>query len=352
MKPQPRPAALLALLALAPLLASARPAPERLAGRLITADGGAPGPMRVVLRQGARADTAAVAEDGSFALEVARPRGEAEVRVEGLGIAARRFHPAVARLRAGDLADELRVVLVPRVWAVRSGRYAGTLVEISLELAFEPACRDCSSFFREGVRDAGSGRPTSTPTWPARAFPLRVAFRGETLADRISPRDSAAFWRAAEDLEADLGRDLLRPARYGETLPDERGSPEDVVLVEADPRLRRVGWGSTISQGGDIIYGAIRVRGAELFSERGASRLLKHEMLHALGLGHTCAWRSVMAQIPECASLAADAPTAEDVAYFEVLGYARELQRIFRAQLGLEAALRGERERSAEAPRG
>lgn len=342
----------LALLSLVPLLASARPAPERVAGRLITADGGAPGPMRVVLRQGARADTAEVAEDGSFFLEVARPSAAAEVRVEGLGEAARRFHPSVARLRAGDLADELRVVLVPRVWVVRSGAYAGTPVEISLELAFAPACRNCSSFFREGVRDANNGRPTPTPSWPARAFPLRVAFRGETLAERISPRDSAAFWRAVESLEADLGRDLLRPARYGETLPDERGSPEDVVLVEADPRLRRVGWGSTISQGGDIIYGAIRVRGAGVFSERGGARLLKHEMLHALGLGHTCSWPSVMAQIPECTSLSVDSPTAEDVAYFEVLGYARELQRLFRAQLGLEAALRGERERSVVAPRG
>lgn len=332
----------LALLAgLVPLLA-ARPEPAELSGRLIAADGGPVEAMRVVLRQGARTETAAVAPDGRFTLAGPRPTGEVEVVVDAIARSERRFHPVSARVAAGDLEGELRVMLVPRSWTIRAGKHAGTTVPISLERAFAPACFGCSSYFRAGVRDPTSGRLAPTPTWPGGVFPIRVAFTSDMPFQRVPPRDSASFWRIVEEMEGEFGRDLLRPAGYRETLPTEREAPEDVILVESDPRLRRVGWGSTISQTGDIIYGAIRVRNPSVFSERDGARLVKHEAMHALGLGHTCAWRSVMAQIPECANRSADAPTVEDIAYFEVLTYARELQRAFRAQLGLEAALRGE----------
>ncbi len=336
----------LGLLFLLPALASFDPPADEVSGRLVSADAGPVAGMRVFLRQGARMDSAEVEADGRFSVRGA-PGGEPlELAVDAPDRAARRYHPAVARLEAADLAGDLVVVMVPRSWVVRTGRHAGARVEISLERAFAPACPGCSSFFRAGLRDPSSGRIAPTPTWPAGAFPLRMAFGGEPPSPPVAPRDSTAFWRIAEELEADFGRDLLRPARYRETLPDERGAPEDVVLVESDPRLRRVGWGSTISQAGDIVYGAIRIRDARVFSERDGRRLVKHELMHALGVGHTCAWRSVMAQIPECASRASSSPTPEDVAYFEVLSRTRALQRAFGARLALEAAHRGEATRA------
>ena len=335
-------AAALALLAVLPALVSARAEPLRLAGRLIPVDGGPIEAMHVGLRRAAGTERVPVSPDGTFALELPRAGGEVEVVVDAGTPAERRFHPSAARIRPGEVSGELRVILVPRQWTIRGGRYVGTPVEISLERAFTPACFDCPSFFRAGTRDPTSGRLAPTPTWPATALPIRVAFTGDMPFQRVPPRDSASFWRIAEELEVDLGVDLLQPARYRETLPDDRGSPEDVILVESDPRLRRVGWGSTISQAGDIIYGAIRVSNAGVFSERDGPRLVKHEVLHAVGLGHTCAWRSVMAEIKACPGRSTDAPTPEDVAYFEVLTYTRQLQRIFRAQLALEAALRGE----------
>lgn len=335
-------AARLGLLLALPVLISARPEPARLTGRLIAVDGGPIESMSVVLRRGSRSETVTVAPDGTFTVESSRAAGEVEVIVDASSASGRRFHPTVARIKPEDLSGELRVLLVPRQWTIRAGRYRGTVVEISLERAFTPACFACPSYFRAGVRDPTNGRLAPTPTWPATALPIRVAFTGDMPFQRVPPRDSAAFWRIAEDLELDLGVDLLQPARYRETLPSERGSPEDVILVESDPRLRRVGWGSTISQMGDIIYGAIRVSNPGVFSERDGARLVKHEVMHAVGVGHTCAWRSLMAEIKACPGRSAEAPTPEDVAYFEVLTYTRQLQRIFRAQLGLEASLRGE----------
>jgi len=333
----------LALLAILPLPAAAPAERPALAGRVIAADGGPLGPMRVVLRQGSRAESAPVMPDGRFVVAGPGAGGAVEVVVDAAAGAPRRFHPSAARVHPDSADGELRVVVIPRSWTIRAGKYAGRPVEVSLERAFAPACPGCSSYFRAGVRDVTSGRRAPSATWPAGVFPLRVAFTGETPFQRVTARDSAVFWRLAAELEAELGRDLLRPATYAETLPDARGAPEDVILVESDPRLRRVGWGSTISQTGDIIYGAIRVRDPGVFSGRDGPRLVKHELLHALGVGHTCAWRSVMAQLPECSARGADAPTPEDVAYYEVLSYTRELQRAHRAQLGLEASLRGER---------
>jgi hypothetical protein len=68
----------------------------------------------------------------------------------------------------------------------------------------------------------------------------------------------------------------------------------------------------------------------------GDSRVAMHEMLHAIGLGHTNAWASVMG--PSTRGVAT--PTAEDIAYTQLFYAIAALQRVHDAPYGiLEAAV-------------
>ena len=55
----------------------------------------------------------------------------------------------------------------------------------------------------------------------------------------------------------------------------------------------------------------------------GQSRVATHEMLHAIGFGHTGAWSSVMGR----STSGVDAPTVEDVAYAQLYYAVSQLQR-------------------------
>jgi hypothetical protein len=67
-----------------------------------------------------------------------------------------------------------------------------------------------------------------------------------------------------------------------------------------------------------------------------------HELLHTLGFGHTCAWKSVLADVRRCPYMRADAATPEDVAYVQVASRVRDLERAARGRRGMQAALAGE----------
>lgn len=307
-----------------------------LPGTVHTVDGGSAAGAWVVAEGDAGRDSARVGPDGRFVLPLPTPLagGRLLLRLDAPG----RYHPVRAALPADSLPPSLGVVLVPTRWTIPAGRHAGREVEIDLAAAHRPACPGCSGFYRAPAGRDLAGRETPPQSWPGTALPLRVAFERAT-AGGLSSRDSAAFWVAADALEEELGMDLFRPARWAETLPGPRGAPEDVVLVVLDPALRSVGWGSSVAQQGDIVYGAVRMRDGDVFRSPDGPRLVKHELVHALGYGHTCAWRSLMAQGPGCPRLRADAATAEDAAHIQVLQRARELQRGHPGAVGVESAL-------------
>ncbi|HEU0054879.1 MAG TPA: hypothetical protein VFQ39_16955, partial [Longimicrobium sp.] len=213
-------------------------------------------------------------------------------------------------------------------------------VEVSVERAFGRACETCTTaFFRwapatKGVRAIAG--------WPEARFPLRVAFDREWSGETISARDSTRFWQAVESLEEAFGEDLFRPAAYADAVPREDGANEDVILVWIDPELRDfTGYGSAVSSAGDVTYGDLRLRRGALRDEVSAG-LVMHELLHTLGFGHTCAWRSVLADARRCPYLRAEEPTPEDVAYVQLAARVREMERAARGRVGMQAALAGE----------
>jgi hypothetical protein len=322
--------------------------------RLVAADGAslARYTAEAIAPRGVASGTLGPRGEGGPAIPVAW-RGQA-VRVQVIGPDGRRpFHPAIVDLRTAPAGAELWVVMVPEQWRIERGSYAGREIPIDLEAAFTAACRTCSSLYRR-MAEPPPGYPLShIPTWPERSLPIRVAFdRRQPGSQPVSPVDSAAFWAGARSLEEVLGRPLFRPAALPDLLPpQDEDYPDDILLVSLEPGLTEHGLGSAVSQRGDIFFGAVRLRSASLMHRPDGVRLLVHELLHAMGLGHTCGWRSIMAD-QRCPGRRATTLTAEDVAYFELLLAVREAQRDTGSPFGLEAALAGAQERAAGAGEG
>jgi len=322
--------------------------PAVLTGRVIPAGGGEVRGVRVFARAGTLADSVEVDSAGQFAivLSAAPSTDSLELWVGGADSAAAAFHPARLRLGPADLARRQEIVLVPLRWTIRAGRYAGRDVELRLARAFARPCATCTGFFRALAAPADSGR-RRLQGWPAERFPLRVAFDREWNGEAVTARDSTAFWREADELEETLGADLFRPANYAEAAPREEGGPDDAILVWFDREMGGIGGIGTAVSNGDVIeYGDLRLNRQALRDDAVKPGLVAHELMHTLGFGHTCAWRSVVADVRRCPWLRAEGATEEDAAYLELSAEIRSLLRGHGARWAWEAALA-----AMEAPR-
>jgi hypothetical protein len=311
-------------------------APPVLAGRVIPAGGGDVRGVRVFARVGDRADSAGVDSTGRFSLALSGPpiTDSLEVWVEAAGA----FHPARLRLSPEVIGREHEIVLVPLRWTIHAGRYAGREVEVRLARAFSPPCATCTGFFRAMAAPGDSAR-TRLQGWPAERFPLRVAFDREWNGETVTARDSAAFWRETAELEETFGADVFRPANFPDTTPREDGGPDDVILVWFDPDMGGLGGiGTAVSTGDEIEYGDLRLNRQALREQALAPGLVAHELMHTLGFGHTCAWRSVVADVRRCPSLRAPGVTEDDVAYVELAAEIRSLLREHGGRWAVEAA--------------
>jgi hypothetical protein len=276
-------------------------------GRLVTVDDGPVAGMRAVLDWGGGAapDTIPFDAIGRFAaLPSAFARDSVTLAVEPTD--SGRYYPVRARLAVARLDRALDVLLIPRVWRIEGGRFAGAEVSISVDAAL-----------RRGSDRGSFGRVVANQLigWTVGSFPVPIVFRhdgGSVLTDA----DSVAFWESVRRVEESLGGQFFLPA--GDTLLRGTIYPVDIRI---DPRLNAdaktwVSWNGD----GQIFEGLISFRGrAEL---RNAS-VVAHELLHLLGFGHTAAWPSTLA--PRIAN--GHGVTAIDVAYAQLLLRAHELER-------------------------
>ncbi|MBV9772588.1 MAG: hypothetical protein JO040_01475 [Gemmatimonadetes bacterium] len=337
-------ASLALLVAAALLLArSGSAASPPLVGRILPADGGSVAGMRVYVRGASFSDSATVDSTGRFTVALPeRLRGDSlELFTNAADSAAIRYYPALVRLFDEQLAAEQGVVLVPREWTIPTGRFAGRTVRIDLDRAFRPVCDECTGFYRNLADGPSRGQ---VRTWPEEVFPLRVVFDREFSGASISARDSTAFWRAVDEMEADLGADLFRPARFADALPVNDVTSNDVIFVQIDPAMHMAGLGVTGTEGGTVTYGEVRVKSGSLLTGPEGTGLVSHEMLHALGFGHTCSWHTVMAVAARCGGMSSDRLTEEDVAYAQLARQVRGVQQSRGARWGMEAALAAARE--------
>lgn len=293
-------------------------------GRIIPADGAPLEGVHVVAMDATGSYEAIVDSSGMFVGALpSSPTGRVRLRVFS-DSAAPRYHPSVITLGAGSLASPSRIVVIPYVWRIRGGPFDGREVRIDPVRAVS-RYGDAVGYWRLTRRGRHPGRPVS---WVADSFPVRVAFRHERGDPQISAVDSAAFWGQVTDLEEVLGRKLFRPASFEEV---DRGA--DGIFVTIDRGMSAAGRTFiTHDETGRIYESLVTVSRREYLWQ---SRVAVHELLHALGFGHTGVWPSVMG--PSTAGI--DSPSVEDVAYAQLFYAISLLQREREADFGiLEAA--------------
>lgn len=190
---------------------------------------------------------------------------------------ARYFYIAAAILIAiSGAGHKLAAQDVDSAWTIRSGTFAGQTVAIDKN----GAGRRSAGFWRI----SNTGGQKRIVGWNPSRLPARVAFRH---GRGISSTDSTAFWEILQQMQSDMGMRLFEPASLA---PDS--DPDDLIVVDTKPMtgsegLTLVTWAT----GGSLYDARVYLRSAETLRN---ARVVTHEMMHALGFGHTSAWTSVM----------------------------------------------------------
>lgn len=226
-------------------------------------------------------------------------------------------------LLAAFLAPPLAAQTRDSVWTIRGGRFAGSRIPISVYLAKR------SKF----IRQSKLGNDPGFVMWMPSRLPAAVAFR----PGKVNLEDSAAFWSILRDMESDMGMRLFEPATL-----TPGADPGDVIIVDTknmsgDDGLTYVTWG----ENGGLYDARVYLRSRMTLHDW---RIVTHEMMHALGFGHTSAWSSVMNSGP----YAPRRLTPDDVAYAQFAFESRVESD--RNDMWQRLAMAVERERSSASP--
>ncbi len=303
-----------------PLEAGPLPKLPVLHGMLVNVDSAPVAGASVVVDWGGIIDTIAADSAGRFAImQRSTPRDTVTVSI----VPDAAFHGAVLRIPVDRIRDEADVVLLPNRWAIRGGAFAGDTVSFSPAAALRRSERE--SFSR--IASSRHGARRDMVAWPRERLPIPLAIHRDS-GQRITEADSVELWRTIAALEGELGMVLFKPANDSAVIEDGWGAS-----VRVDPSLTASGLTFDTWQGpGQLFDAAITVRHASDFADR---TIMFHELLHALGFGHTSAWSSIMAKH---VSAATQALTEEDVAYTQVLLRLAEVQRALGTSYGLREA--------------
>ncbi len=164
-------------------------------------------------------------------------------------------------------------------WEVLQGSWKGSVVSISPQKAYARAL-DGLSFWNEDRRYF----------WRQQDFPIKVFFDRETYGVPITAEDSITFWSYLNEIEAEAGKDLFTP-----------GNAEGMTVTRNPPGLPAYqgGIGITVRPDSFIARGSALPSGKETLGGGGAyfslhplssirvRFVVKHELMHALGFGHT-----------------------------------------------------------------
>ena len=341
-------------------------------GRAHAADGGALTSLWAVWRpgNGASADSSQLAADGVFRIEVTSPASAGELRIGGPD--AGEYHPFLYPFEVAELVG-VDVVMVPRSWTVRRGPFAGEVVATSLDLAVDDnADKYLYSYFfgQPHPRDAPVRYLLDLITWPVESFPVGVALDRLNSSYDLTPADSAEIWTVLNRMEEVMGLDFFQPVQADPdwwpvpTGPYDEDRVPGVIRLVSRPPL----WGARPGSGeepsvweGDLgvwaapgRFQAFRMNHRYLDSGTliiGALEPLRladgwipwetvvvHEMMHVLGVGHTCRIESPMGPC-----LRTLGPSRHDVAYMELLRSVVDLQRSLGVPFGIVPGMIGER---------
>jgi hypothetical protein len=242
---------------------------------------------------------------------------EVDVVVDARPSATRELFPSYIRLRPWRLADPLNLVAVPLEWTIPSGSHAGERVALDLNQALgtDPA------FFRY------TGRQTLGQLWEFQIqsvtldqLPLKLGFNYGLSTEAILNIDVERYWRRIEELEVAVGLDLFEPAKN----PEEASVQVILRSGFCGPATACTG----LPSGDPYLSGQAQVFHTTAEQFRDGRRIVAHELIHVLGMGHTCGWTSLMSlSDQECgAPVSSGLPTLQDLTYLLLALHVNTLQ--------------------------
>jgi hypothetical protein len=317
-----------------PIVAAQASAPRRgpaphaaatvLRGRVLLPDDGSPLGIRAWLATPTSVDSVSVDVTGAFTFTLPRIECDSvDIRLDADGEIPRRYHPAVLRVRVPTPTDttdaySVRALLVPITYTVSGGTFAGATVPISISDALAAAGQR-SRYWRVSRFGQSRGVPIG---WPEDRFPVPLAVTGHSSPLRSA--DSGAVWMIARQLERDYGRTLFRPISADSARDEGWSITLSLNPLEDTPGITFI----TYDARGDLYESTIAIRSSALL---GDSRVVTHELLHALGFGHSVGWYSVMSAPFQAASRA----SASDIAYAQLFYRLRRVHIEQRATHGI-----------------
>jgi hypothetical protein len=305
------------------------PNPRILQGRLYVVTGSVP---ILNIAASTRSETATTVSDpgGRFTIRFSTGYDSVSLRIDGSPL----VHNVVVRMGA-IAASDLRVLLVPSTWRINGGTFDGITIGIDLQRAFARPClafdANCDGFYPTSWLD-------QPHMWQSYPVPVIIDhFRTDAV---ISATDSANITAGVENMNTRLGGLLVKPGQVSLAVLQKDSIVRGVIALRADKRIKPYGGFTTwwTDTSGDIAAGVVRSLNSDTLT---SPVLLTHELLHALGFKHTCAWKSIMGGY---GCLTNPLLTPDDVAYIQLaIAYYKARAIAGGRPQGWRAALDGQR---------
>ncbi|MFQ6044761.1 MAG: hypothetical protein ACE5PT_00190 [Gemmatimonadales bacterium] len=313
-------------------------------------------------------DSAQVKSDRTFEIRTTASHVTGELLIEGGSV----FHPFLYPFHVDSVGD-IDVVMVPRVWTIKNGIYQGQVVATSLDSVMDDDGTRVAPTYYHGNRDYLGDSPrylVQLRSWPEDRMPAKVAFDHRYGSPDFTAQDSADIWGVFDRMEQVFGLDMFEPAEaepewWPDAPSDDPGLVPGVIRVVYDPAswwgglalgdveplewVQELGvWAGDgrftafrmthqLLSGGVLSVGPLEPVGLS-DGEIGWETILTHEMLHVLGVGHTCRIPS-----PQGPCLRTPEPSLYDVAYIELLREVMVLEWEHNTLFGIMPATIGER---------
>jgi hypothetical protein len=253
------------------------------------------------------------------------------------------YWPSAWRFSKAQLTQPQNFVVAHRNWTVSSGQWTGQTIDFVPSKAYVPGPANLSLFLR--ITGPSEGEYLYVlRTWKKERLPIPVALDpGCSVNATILQSDSTNLAHALSELNNELGDNHFRIANISEmsvsrvpgAIPRYNGG----IGICVDPSVWPYGTTYVTTDAKYNDGGTVSVRSTNDKLD------LKHELFHALGMGHVPIanefWKSLMAaRLSPSDPLYAKA-TKEDVGYYRIFEQVRELQLKYAAH-GMAAIHQGE----------
>ncbi len=194
----------------------------------------------------------------------------------------RSHYPSMASVAKDSLKVNQKFVAGPLEYRIHSGKWSDQTIGIDLETAFAISADGIFSFYRSSTVGSNSVYYSIGGRLP-NGFPIQITVRKESGQGALTPTDTVGFGNAVTELSEELGMPMTMVSLSASEVSGWNG----ILAIVSDTIPIPVGntqWGAS----GDIIGGRIIVSPNTI--PHAFKHTVKHELVHALGVGHVSLW--------------------------------------------------------------